>query len=105
MGGVAYITKCVPLTAHIRPFKNCSHEIPIVLPNNAEVFMDPISRIVVYVPDIGKVELLFNDDKHFNGEYLFQFHVTQLLQSGHDYLLTFFVVCKALHLVSNMGLF
>ena len=46
----------------------CSHEIPIVLPNNAEAFMDPISRIVVYVPDIGNKELLFNNAKPFNVE-------------------------------------
>ena len=54
-GSVAYLSRCVPKMGHIRSFKNCTQEIPIVL-QNSPAFVDPLTRIVQPIPTIKRCD-------------------------------------------------
>ena len=48
-GAVAYIAQCQPEEATIRPYNNCTHEIPIRI-GEREAFADPITKIIKEFP-------------------------------------------------------
>ncbi len=44
-GAVAYVTQCVKVWASVRPFANCSHDIPVTY-GNRSMFVDPITMVL-----------------------------------------------------------